>query len=325
MDYHIIGDIHGQADKLEGLLQHLGYRLVDGVYQQTAVKAAFLGDFIDRGDQHRRVLNIVRPMIEQGYAMGVMGNHEFNAICYHTKHPETLGPLRPHHEYNIKQHQCFLDEYGLHEEDAREIIEWFKTLPVYWEVKDGQGKVLFRMVHACWNRTIVNRVPQYLTQDFIVEASTEGMQAYDDIEVLLKGPEIPLSGDVSFEDKDGHPRRSIRVQWWNEKRPVSYREIAMVPEEVRSNLPSTFVEDADLDRFGYPASEPPVFIGHYWLTGKPVPIRTNVACLDYSAGKGGKLVAYHWREGDQGPLRQERFVAVDGYQAPRMIDGHRVE
>jgi len=30
------------------------------------------------------VIDIVKPMIEQGFALSVMGNHEFNAICYAT-------------------------------------------------------------------------------------------------------------------------------------------------------------------------------------------------------------------------------------------------
>ena len=42
----------------------------------------------------------------------------------------------------------------------------------------------------------------------------------------------------------------------------------------------------------YGADQPPLFVGHYWLKGKPQPIAPNVACLDYSAVKYGRLVAY---------------------------------
>jgi hypothetical protein len=47
---------------------------------------------------------------------------------------------------------------------------------------------------------------------------------------------------------------------------------------------------------GYAATEPPVFVGHYWLPpGRPEPLASNVACVDYSVAKdGGKLVAYRW-------------------------------
>ena len=44
---------------------------------------------------------------------------------------------------------------------------------------------------------------------------------------------------------------------------------------------------------GYDSDEP-VFFGHYWQAGIPAPLLPKVACVDYSAGKGGPLVAYRW-------------------------------
>lgn len=38
--------------------------------------------------------------------------------------------------------------------------------------------------------------------------------------------------------------------------------------------------------------EKPVFFGHYWLTGVPVLQTARHVCVDYSAGKGGRLVAF---------------------------------
>jgi len=43
-----------------------------------------------------------------------------------------------------------------------------------------------------------------------------------------------------------------------------------------------------------PITGKPVFVGHYWLKGKPSVLTPKVACVDYSAGKGGPLVAYRW-------------------------------
>ncbi|RME61247.1 diadenosine tetraphosphatase, partial [Candidatus Parcubacteria bacterium] len=40
------------------------------------------------------------------------------------------------------------------------------------------------------------------------------------------------------------------------------------------------------------------------------PLACNVCCLDYSVAKGGKLVAYEWRQEDASALRCERFVFV---------------
>lgn len=89
MIYDIIGDTHGHADKLEDLLLKLKYKMKYGVYQSSEREAVFVGDFIDRGTQNRRVIEIVRGMVNSGYASVVMGNHEFNAICYHTKKSKT--------------------------------------------------------------------------------------------------------------------------------------------------------------------------------------------------------------------------------------------
>ena len=38
----------------------------------------------------------------------------------------------------------------------------------------------------------------------------------------------------------------------------------------------------------------PVIVGHYWDTGELEVYGPKVACVDYSAGKGGPLVAYRW-------------------------------
>jgi hypothetical protein len=47
--FDIIGDIHGYADTLAGLLRNLGYVEQDGIYRHPARRLIFAGDFIDRG------------------------------------------------------------------------------------------------------------------------------------------------------------------------------------------------------------------------------------------------------------------------------------
>ncbi len=132
--YDIIGDIHGHADTLIALLKKLGYQNKGGYYQHATRTAIFLADFIDRGPQQQKVLYTVRPMIENGAALAVMANHEFNAICYATK-LET-GYVRPHNEKNTHQHQAFLDEYPFGSAAHLDAIEWFKTLPIYLDLPD---------------------------------------------------------------------------------------------------------------------------------------------------------------------------------------------
>lgn len=77
--FDIIGDIHGEADALERLLHKLDYKLIDGCWQHPSRQVIFLGDFIDRGPEQKRVIEIVMPMVKGGQALAVMGNHEFNS------------------------------------------------------------------------------------------------------------------------------------------------------------------------------------------------------------------------------------------------------
>lgn len=121
---------------------------------------------------------------------------------------------------------------------------------------------------------------------------------------MLKGVEIPLPEAHTFKDKDGHERKRVRVRWWD-PHASTCRRAAMVPEEIRQTLPDDPIPEHV--RLGNDAGKP-LFIGHYWLSGKPELRSRTVACVDYSIGKGGKLVAYRW---DGEPvLDAERFRCI---------------
>ena len=63
--YDLIGDIHGHATELEELLAKLGYtKNSKGIYQHPNRKVIFLGDFIDRGEEIREVLQIAKSMTD---------------------------------------------------------------------------------------------------------------------------------------------------------------------------------------------------------------------------------------------------------------------
>src|SRR5580692_967366 len=133
--YGLIGDIHGHADELVQLLKALGYQKAQSVYRHPERKVIFLGDFIDRGPKIRQVLEIVRPMIEEGKALAVMGNHELNALAYHTEDPEKPEAfLRQHSEKNVEQHCKTIEQ--LKPDELKSALAWFRTLPMWLEV-DG--------------------------------------------------------------------------------------------------------------------------------------------------------------------------------------------
>ena len=306
--YDIIGDIHGRAVKLINLLEKLGYRTLDGIYQKAGHQAIFVGDFIDRGIEEKWVLDIVRSMMAGGHALAVMGNHEFNAVCYHT--PDGKGGfLRSHNHDHTQQHQAFLTEYPFNAPETQEILGWFKSLPLFLEI-DG-----FRVIHACWDEKTIAQVRPLLDKNNCLKpehyhhASEKGSFFYQAIETLLKGPELTLPDQNLFTDKDGTPRRKVRIKWW-EKNLKTYKQAAVVSVQGREKLPEVKIPATE-DLIEYSDDAPPVFFGHYWFTGRPQVVSANTVCLDYSAARAGQLVAYRFNPAQSRVLSDENFVASD--------------
>lgn len=311
-NFDIIGDIHGHADALIRLLTSMGYQKnSEGIYQHSDRTAVFVGDFIDRGPGQAHVIDIVKPMVEQHYAMAVMGNHEFNAICFHTMHPKNNSPLRAQNEKNTKQHEAFLKDYPLADQATHEVIDWFKTLPVFIETNE------FRVIHACWNEDALkvispDLVPdKKISDDFFIKASNPDNKEFHAIETLLKGMEIALPADNSFKDKDGNIRTHIRIKWWA-KDAQTYRDYALLQESALKDIPDITLPESisNSDCSLEYTDRKPVFFGHYWFSGEPKILKDNTACLDYSVGNKEKLVCYQWNQGDT-KLSNDNFVMVD--------------
>jgi len=298
--YDIIGDIHGHGDELLDLLKKLDYHWVDGCYRHATRKIVFLGDFIDRGPKQRQVLQTVMPMVQQGTALAVMGNHEFNALSFHTKNLVNPGRwLRSRSNKNIQQHNRFLEEYLTSPDELENILAFFHALPLWLDL-DG-----LRIVHACWDEKYITALGNNptLSANLLIEANTKGSEAYDAIEALLKGVEYTLPSGITFFDKDGHVRDAVRTQWWiNEDSLLG--DVAFPPGVLDGKTGQHKISASEL--VGYPVECKPVFLGHYWFKGEPKRLAPNVACLDYSVAKGGKLVAYRWSR--EQVLSNDNFV-----------------
>lgn len=286
--FDLIGDIHGHADKLEALLAKLGYSKKNNYYAHPTRKVLFVGDYIDRGPQIRQTLEIVRQMVVHGSAIALMGNHEYNALCFHFQKTEG-GHLRKHNIKNIVQHYETLKQFQSKQEEFEDYLEWLKKLPLFYVTET------FRAVHACWDNKNINFLKQKLvnnclTDELIYEAVKKETRLHEAIEQTLKGKEMKMPPGLSFNDKDGTIRQEVRIKWWEDPATMNYKSISVEPID---NLPETPI---DLLLFGehgyYEANEKPVFFGHYWLKGEPMLYRDNICCLDYSVAKHGYLVAY---------------------------------
>lgn len=302
--YDLIGDIHGHATELEALLQKLDYQKNEnGIYQHPTRKVIFAGDFIDRGPDIRRVLQIAKGMTEAGTALAVMGNHEYNIICYHTKNVEGEY-LRLHTDKNQKQQQATEDAFKDHPAEWQEYLQWMKELPVWLDLGD------LRIIHACWQEEYLEKVQRalsgnQLTEPFIQASAIEENWEYEAIEILLKGIEKELPNGQFFHDKDGHRRTAMRIRWWKSAKGLTMKEYGLGMEFPAEPVPVEWATN-----FYYSPTEVPVFIGHYWLKDKYPKLQSpSVCCLDYSVVKGGQLVAYRWDRG--AVLSAARFVRVN--------------
>jgi protein phosphatase len=77
----IIGDIHGCYDELSDLLTSLGWQnsgtpSSPHLTNPTGRKVVFLGDLVDRGPGVTNVLRLVMSMVQSGYALCLLGNHD---------------------------------------------------------------------------------------------------------------------------------------------------------------------------------------------------------------------------------------------------------
>lgn len=302
--YDIIGDIHGHADELVELLEKLGYTETGGRFCHPSRMAVFCGDFVDRGPQIPDVVQIAKSMVEHDSALAVMGNHEFNALAYSTRHPDKPDKfLRPHNTKNVSQHKATWEQF----QPARlnEALDWFATLPTSLEL-DG-----LRIVHACWNdaanQTIANALPAdgKMDAEFLRNATDPTHEVFRAIECILKGPELPLPKGVTVTDKEGNIRKRIRIRWFEPAANQTWASYSLPrkPELAADPVPE------DSPAVPYSSEAPPLFVGHFWLSDStPEPLTPNIACLDFSVAKNGLMCAY--RFDGESVLTKDKFVTV---------------
>ncbi len=303
--YDVIGDVHGQGAKLRALLARLGYVERAGHWRSPEGRqAAFVGDLVDRGPEQLAVLDTVRRMVDDGCARLVLGNHEFNALGYATRHPDTGGFLRPRCDKNRRQHGRFLAEVGEDSARHREWVHWFRQHPLALDL----GGI--RVVHAWWDDAAIGTVEaarggadRPLSDDIIVRCYKDRLLK-DARKLLTCGVEWELPEGAWIEDKEGHKHPDARLAVWRHW-AERLREIAIVPAGSEDAVPDIGIPDEH--RIG-PIDGKPILFGHHWFS-EPVKLETpKVACVDWSAGAGGPLVAYRWD--GEAELSDDHFVAV---------------
>lgn len=305
--YDIIGDVHGCGETLARLLEKMHYRHSDKGYWHPERQAVFLGDIIDRGPRIREALAIVRAMVDSGAARMILGNHEFNALAYCTPAPPEFERdyLRPHTPRNARQMAETLEQFADHPAEWADYLAWFQRLPLFIEWPH------FRVVHACWDAELIEQHRArygdgHFDRQFLLESARRGTLAARTKQRLTSGVDLPLPEGMSIVSSDGVERQNFRTKFWAPD-ASTYGELLFQPDPLPEGVARKPIEPEHREEMvTYGPAEKLLFVGHYWLKGSPEPIASNIACLDYSAVKFGRLVAYQLD--DERQLKPEKFV-----------------
>jgi hypothetical protein len=299
--YDLIGDVHGCANTLKCLLERLGYRSQAGVWRHPRRLAIFLGDIIDRGPRILEAVELVRDMVRGGAALCIMGNHEYYALGWSTPAPPGSG--RQYVREHVPRHARLISEtlaqYEASPQAWRDTLAWFYELPLFLDAGH------FRVVHACWDERLIEPLrAQFadgcIDERFLQQTVLPGSFACAVFDRLLRGIDMRLPHGLSMTSGDGFTRSYFRTKFWEEN-PQTYGDLQFQPDalpQLAAQTPLSELQKAELLKYG--PEQPLLFVGHYWRRGLPEAIRPNLVCLDYSAVKYGKLVAYR--------LDQERSV-----------------
>lgn len=307
--YDIIGDVHGCEGALVQLLEQMGYKLQQGVWRHPRRMALFLGDIIDRGPRIRETLHLVRNMVEAKQAICLMGNHEYYLLCWATSRADDPAAyIQPHTPQTERRAAATFKQFVNYPEELKAFQEWFYHLPLFIENER------FRLVHACWDQAIIDHckakysgpfVTYHMLQKVVDKKSFE-RRLFDR---LLLGLKLRLPDGQVLISSDGHIRKVFRAKFWAHE-PKTCGDVVFQPDPLPTSVIDVPLTKQQRKKCSlYKRDDPLLFVGHYWRSGNPEPIQNNLACLDYSAVKGGCLAAY--RLDDEIVLNRNKFVWVD--------------
>ena len=127
----VIGDVHGCYNELKELITILE---TEGEYNKETDKLVFLGDYIDRGSDSRKVIEFIRNLQKSNdKIIALMGNHEDMLIDYLNNRSDN---------WTWNGHTDTLDSYKGFDKQFKDDVKWIKSLPLYHEDK------YFIYVHA---------------------------------------------------------------------------------------------------------------------------------------------------------------------------------
>ncbi len=290
----IIGDIHGEIDALNQLLNRLGYD--EYGYHPDNRKLIFVGDLCDRGPDSLAVIRRVKILIEEKNAQCVIGNHELNLLISSQREGNGWFFGSPH----LDDNKHFLSK-AASKEDQRWILDFLSGLPIALESE------ALRIVHACWHQASIDCLKQS-NFDSILTAYCYFQQQ---IEQQLEQSEIAKQAKIEIERHPLHDiqqqppllhnlaQKELAEQMQNPIKVISSGAEYLVAQPLYAGGKWRMIDRlAWWDNY---AANTPVIVGHYWRNFKTTTEKqglfkhidaiqwfganNNVFCVDYSVGK----------------------------------------
>ena len=142
----IIGDIHGEIDALDNLLERLGYH-PSGHHPKGRIPV-FVGDLVDRGPDSYGVVRRVQNLVENHQARVILGNHELNLLTDDIK--DGSGWFFDERFDQDQKNYAPFTRTPVQERNS--VREFLNGLPI---ALVGQG---LRIVHAAWVDDAIKKV-----------------------------------------------------------------------------------------------------------------------------------------------------------------------
>lgn len=299
----VIGDIHGEFEALQGLLDVLGYR-VDGSHPDSR-RLVFVGDLCDRGPDSPAVIHQVADFVAAGRAQCVLGNHELNLLRGSPKPANGWFFATDHDRAAGKFADCRQATAG----ERDRFLAFFASLPLALERPD------LRVVHAAWHAESLASLRRELPGRSVLEvyrehaatserwAETTHLRREAGEEYLAWGQRldddsipVPLLPAIGAMDEHFQMSNPVRVPTSGVERRADRPFFASGKWRMVERVPWWH---------GY-ADDVPVLFGHYWRWSDPSAAarysrgerdlfagiahnawtgpRRNAFCVDFSVG-----------------------------------------
>jgi hypothetical protein len=318
----IIGDVHGEIDALEAVLQRIG--------QADSSRAArphlvFLGDLVDRGPDSLAVVDRVAGLVRDGRATCILGNHELNLLRDRKRSGNQwfwgADAERWSHAGDGEVVEGIFHSRPATEADRERILAFFETLPAALSRPD------LRVVHAAWHPSAIAALRDCADYtEALARSDADAASIPAELVARCKAEHAALEAAGIGLRNASTPPPALPALAEAAAIDQNHHHLSVVtsgPEEVRPGLPAWRAGRWRVirrQRWWHGSVDTPTIFGHYWRlrlrsadasrlrlfddsgpTDWLGPDR-NAFCLDFSVGRryqsrvGGSAPAMGFRE-----------------------------